>query len=113
MANNLDAAKRTLWSREMQEYFFTEVVVRGQANFRLEKELQMGSTITRVKGNNGVPQSVSDKYAAVSYGDVTNSSETLTVNTIETVPFKISELDEIQMYTGKRDYYTKKFMEAL
>lgn len=38
MSNLLTDSKRELWSREMQEYFFTEVVVRGQANFRLEKE---------------------------------------------------------------------------
>jgi hypothetical protein len=113
MANNLTDAKRALWSREMQEYFFTEVVVRGQANFRLEKELVMGSSISRVKGNNGIPQTVSDKYAAVSFGDISNSKETLTVDTIETVPFKISELDEVQMYVGKREYYTKKFMDTL
>jgi len=113
MANNLDDAKRALWSREMQEYFYNEVVVRGQANFRLEKELVMGSSISRVYGNNGVPQSVSDKYAAVTFGDITNDKEELTVNTIETVPFKISELDEIQMYVGKREYYTKKFMDSL
>lgn len=113
MANDFDDAKRALWSREMQEYFFTEVVVRGQANFRLEKELVMGSSIHRVTGNNGIPASVSDKYAAVTFQDVSNDKETLTVDTIETVPFKISELDEIQMYVGKRDYYTKKFMETL
>jgi len=97
----------------MQEYFFDEVVVRGQANFRLEKELVMGSTIDRVYGNNGVPQSVTDKYAAVNFGDIKNTKEQLTVDSIETVPFKISELDEIQMYVGKREHYTKKFMEVL
>lgn len=114
MANNLDDAKRALWSREMQEYFYNEpLVVRGQANFRLEKELVMGSSINRVYGNNGIPQSVSDKYAAVTFGDITNDKEALTVDSIETVPFKISELDEIQMYVGKREYYTKKFMESL
>lgn len=113
MANTLTDSKRELWSREMQEYFFEEVVVRGQANFRLEKELVMGSVIDRVYGNNGVPQTVSDKYAAVTFGDIKNTKEQLTVDTIETVPFKISELDEIQMYVGKREYYTKKFMDVL
>lgn len=73
----------------------------------------MGSTIDRVKGNNGVPQTVSDKYADVTFGDITNTKEQLVVDTIETVPFKISELDEIQMYVGKREYYTKKFMDVL
>jgi hypothetical protein len=113
MSNSLDAAKRTLWSREMQEYYFTEVIIRGQANFRLESQLTEGDRIKRISGNNGVPYDVADKYASVTYGDIKNSAEELVVDTITTVPFKISELDEIQMYVGKRDYYTKKFMESL
>ena len=113
MANTLTDSKRELWSREMQEYFFNEVVVRGQANFRLESELVMGSTIDRVYGNNGIPQTVADKYASVTFGDIKNTKEQLVVDQIETIPFKISELDEIQMYVGKREYYTKKFMDVL
>lgn len=113
MANDLSAAKRTLWAREMQEYYFTEVMVRGQASFRLESQLSEGDRIKRVSGSNGVPQAVTDKYAAVSFQDISNASEELVVDKIETVPFKISELDEVQMYAGKRDYYTQKFMKVL
>src|ERR1700704_3691777 len=112
MAQDLTAAQRTLWSREMQQYFFTEVVMRGQANFRLEAELVDGVAIKRVIGSSALPQDYT-RYSDVTANALTNSSETLTVDKCPTIPFVISNLDELQSFPKQRDFHTTKMMDFL
>jgi len=112
MAQDLTAAQRTLWSREMQSYFFTEVVMRAQANFRLESELVDGVTIKRVIGSAALPQDYS-RYSDVTANALVNTSESLTVDKCPTIPFIISNLDELQSYPKQRDYHTTRMMDFL
>jgi hypothetical protein len=112
MAQDLTAAQRTIWSREMQQYFFTEVVMRAQANFRLEAELQDGVSIKRVIGSAGIPQDYT-RYSDVTANQLVNSSETLTVDKCPTIPFIISNLDELQSMPKQRDYHTQRFMDFM
>ncbi len=96
----------------MQEYFFTKVVYRAQANFRLENELTAGDRIKRVYSSDGIPQSYT-RYSDVTFQDITNTAEELVVDTTPTIPFVISNLDELQSYPKSRDHYTQKFVEHL
>src|SRR5438270_241873 len=112
MPQDLSNAFRTLWSREMQQYFFTEVMYRAQANFRLEAELQEGNAINRVIGSAGLPQDYT-RYTDVTANALVNTKETLTVDKCPTIPFVISNLDELQSFPKQRDYHTKRFMDFM
>lgn len=113
MANTFTDIKRTLWAREMQAYYFQEGNLwRQQANFRLESQLKQGSSIKRPSGSNVMPKTYTIG-SNTSGTDLTTATETLTVDKIETAPFEISDLDEVQNYPEQRDYYTKKAVDAL
>lgn len=112
MANSLSASFRTLWAREMQQKFFVTNVWRPQANFRLEAELKDGDTVKRVYRSSMVPQSYI-RYSDVTFQDITNTAESLTVNVTPVIPFVISDLDELQSYPTSRERYTNDAVDQL
>lgn len=112
MAQSLSASFRTLWAREMQEVFWVTNVWRPQANFRLEAELKDGDTVKRVYRSSMVPQSYT-RYTDVTFQDLTNTAESLQVNTTPVIPFVISDLDELQSYPTSRERYTNDAVEQL
>jgi hypothetical protein len=108
----LSASFKTVWSREMQEVLWTTNVWRPQANFRLEDELKDGDTIKRIKPSKMVPQSYT-RYNNVSFQQGNTSGETLTVDTTPTIPFIISDLDELQSTPKARQRFTDMAVEQL
>lgn len=112
MANSLSASFRTLWAREMQQVFWVTNVWRPQANFRLEAELKDGDTVKRVYRSSMVPQAYT-RYTDVTFQDLTNTSESLVVNVTPTIPFVISDLDELQSFPDSRSRYTKDAVEQM
>ena len=109
---SLNASFKTVWSREMQEVFWPENVWSPQANFRLESELKNGSSIERIIPGKMVPQNYT-RYNDVSFQNGNTSAETLTVATTPTIPFIISDLDELQSTPKAREKFTTMASEQL
>jgi len=112
MANSLNASFRTIWAKEMQQKFWVTNIWKPQANFRLEAELKQGQSIERIYRSATVPQTYT-RYNDVSFQNLTNTAETLTVNTTPVIPFIISDLDELQSYPTSRQRYTDDTVEQM
>lgn len=106
MANSLSASFPTKWGREMQDKFWTKNVFRPQANFRLESDLKDGDTVKRVYRSATVPQDYT-RGSDVSFQDLTNTAETLTVDKQPVIPFYIDDLDALQSHYAERERYTE------
>jgi hypothetical protein len=108
----LSASFKTVWSREMQEVLWVTNVWRPQANFRLEDELKDGDTIKRIYPTRMVPTSYT-RYSDVTFQTGTTTAESLTVDTTPTIPFIISDLDELQSTPKARAKFTDMAVEQL
>jgi hypothetical protein len=108
----LSASFKTVWAREMQEILWVTNVWRPQANFRLEDELKDGDTIKRIKPSKMVPASYT-RYSDITFQQGTTTAESLTVDTTPTVPFIISDLDELQSTPKARSRFTNMAVEQL
>ncbi len=96
----------------MQEVFWPETVWTPQANFRLEAELKDGDTVKRLIPSKMVPQSYT-RYNNLNFQNGTTSAEQLQVNTTPTIPFIISDLDELQSTPKARQKFTEMASEQL
>ncbi len=108
----LSASFKTVWSREMQEVLWVTNVWRPQANFRLEDELKDGDKIKRIRPSKMVPQDYT-RYSDLTFQEGTTSAEELTVATTPTIPFIISDLDELQSTPKARARFTDMAVEQL
>jgi hypothetical protein len=108
----LSASFKTVWSREMQEVLWVTNVWRPQANFRLEDELQDGDRVKRIKPSKMVPTNYT-RYSDITFQEGTTSAEELVVDTTPTVPFIISQLDELQSTPKARERFTNMAVEQL
>jgi len=108
----LSASFKTVWSREMQEVFWPDTVWTPQANFRLEAELKDGDTIKRLIPSKMVPQSYT-RYNSLTFQQGTTTGENLQVNQTPTIPFIISDLDELQSTPKAREKFTQMASEQL
>ncbi len=108
----LSASFKTVWSREMQEVLWTTNVWRPQANFRLEDELKDGDRVKRLKPSKMVPQNYT-RYSDVTFQEGTTTAEELVVATTPTIPFIISDLDELQSTPKARKNFTDMAVEQL
>ena len=108
----LSASFKTVWSREMQEVLWVTNVWKPQANFRLEDELKDGDTIKRIIPSKMVPQDYT-RYSDLTFQQGTTTGETLTVATTPTIPFIISDLDELQSTPKARAKFTDMAVEQL
>lgn len=108
----LSASFKTVWSREMQEVLWTTNVWRPQANFRLENELSDGDTIKRLYPTKMVPQDYT-RYSDATFQTGTTTAESLTVDKTPTIPFIISNLDELQSTPKAREKFTNMAVEQL
>lgn len=96
MANSLNNTTfKQYWSRRMQRKHQKEAVYRAIANFEEAAQLKQGDTVHRPYRSQVKAQAYT-RGTAVSFQDLTNTDETLTVSTAETVPFYIDDLDDLQ-----------------
>ena len=108
----LSASFKTVWAREMQEVFWPQNVWSPQANFRLEKELKGGDTIKRLIPSKMVPQNYT-RYNDVNFQTGTTTAEQLQVTQTPTIPFVISDLDELQSTPAARQTFTNMASEQM
>lgn len=90
----------------MQEKFWTKNIFRPQANFRLESDLKDGDTVKRIYRSATVPQDYT-RGTDVTFQDLTNTPETLTVDKQPVIPFYIDDLDALQSHYDERAKYTE------
>jgi len=90
----------------MQEKFWTKNIFRPQANFRLESDLKDGDTVKRVYRSATVPQDYT-RGTDVTFQDLTNTAESLTVDKQPVIPFYIDDLDALQSHYDERARYTE------
>jgi len=96
----------------MQEVLWVTNVWRPQANFRLEDELVDGDTVKRVYPSKMVPTDYT-RYSDITFQRGTTTAESLTVDKTPTVPFEISNLDELQSTPKAREKLTNMAVEQL
>src|SRR5690606_1102467 len=108
----LSASFKTVWSREMQEVLWTQNVWRPQANFRLESERKGGDKVKRLIPSKMVPQDYT-RYSDLTFQQGTTTGEELTVDKTPSIPFIISDLDELQSTPQARQRFTDMAMEQL
>lgn len=108
----LSASFKTVWSREMQEVFWPDSVWVAQANFRLESQLKDGDRAKRLIPSKMVPQNYT-RYNDITIQTGTTTAEELVVDTCPTIPFQISDLDELQSTPKARQPFTDMAMEQL
>jgi hypothetical protein len=108
----LSASFKTVWSRELQEKLWTENVWRPQANFRLESELKDGDRIKRIIPSKMVPRDYT-RYTDLTLQQGTTTGEELVVDKTPSVPFEISDLDELQSTPKSRVAFTDMAVEQL
>lgn len=108
----LSASFKTVWSREMQEQLWVTNVWRPQANFRLESELKDGDTVKRIRASKMVPQDYT-RYSDATFQQGTTTAESLTVDKTPTIPFIISDLDELQSTPKARKEFTDYAVEQM
>jgi hypothetical protein len=89
----------------MQEKFWVKNVFRPQANFRLESDLKDGDTVKRVYRSATVPADYT-RGSDVTFQDITNTAETLTVDKTPVIPFYVDDLDALQSHYDERGQYT-------
>lgn len=90
----------------MQDKFWTKNLFRAQANFRLESDLKDGDTVKRVYRSATVPQDYT-RGTDVTFQDLTNTAESLTVDKQPVIPFYIDDLDALQSHYDERARYTE------
>lgn len=112
MANSLSASFPTRWAREMQERLEKMDVFRKQANFRLEADLKDGDTVKRIYRSNIVPADYS-RGTDVTFVDITDTAESLTVDKTPVLPFYVDDLDAIQSHYDTREKYTSDTVKDL
>ena len=96
MANSLNNTSfQQFWSRRMQRKHAKEAVYRAITSFEEQTLLKQGDTVHRPYRSAIVGQSYT-RGTAVTIQDLTNTDETLTVNTAEVFPFYIDDLDQLQ-----------------
>jgi hypothetical protein len=108
----LSASFKTVWAREMQEVTWVTNVWRPQANFRLESELKDGDKIKRMIPSKMVPQDYTH-YTDLTPQQATTTGEELTVDKTPTIPFVISDLDELQSTPKSRKTFTDMAVEQM
>ncbi|MEW6126732.1 MAG: hypothetical protein AB1757_06815 [Acidobacteriota bacterium] len=89
----------------MQERLEKMDVFRKQANFRLESDLKDGDTVKRVYRSNIVPAEYT-RGSDVTFKDITDTAESLTVDKTPVLPFYVDDLDAIQSHYDTREQYT-------
>lgn len=96
MANSLNNTTfQQFWSRRMQRKHAKEAVYRAITSFEEQTLLKQGDTVHRPYRSAIVGQSYT-RGTAVTIQDLTNTDETLVVNTAEVFPFYIDDLDQLQ-----------------
>lgn len=108
----LSASFKTVWSREMQEVFWPDNVWSPQANFRLEAELKDGDTVKRIIPSKMVPADYT-RYSDLTFQTGITTGESLVVDKTPTIPFIISDLDELQSTPKARSKFTEMAMAQL
>jgi hypothetical protein len=108
----LSASFATIWSRELQEKLFVTNIWRPTANFRLEAELKDGDRVKRLRPDKMVPQDYT-RYSDVTLQQGTTTAEELVVDKTPTVPFEISDLDELQSTPKAREKFTDMAVDQL
>ncbi len=89
----------------MQERLEKKDIFRQQANFRLESDLKDGDTVKRVYRSNIVPADYT-RGSDVTFKDITDTGETLTVDKTPVLPFYVDDLDALQSHYDTRERYT-------
>lgn len=96
MANSLNNTTfQQFWSRRMQRKHAKEAVYRAITSFEEQTLLKQGDTVHRPYRSAIVGQKYT-RGTAVTIQDLTNTDETLVVNTAEVFPFYIDDLDQLQ-----------------
>lgn len=96
MANSLNNTTfQQFWSRRMQRKHAKEAVYRAIASFEEQTLLKQGDTVHRPYRSAIIGQSYT-RGSSVTIQDLTNTDETLVVNTAEVFPFYIDDLDQLQ-----------------
>lgn len=96
MANSLNNTTfQQFWSRRMQRKHAKEAVYRAITSFEEQTLLKQGDTVHRPYRSAIIGQTYT-RGIAVTIQDLTNTDETLTVNTAEVFPFYIDDLDQLQ-----------------
>lgn len=96
MANSLNNTTfQQFWSRRMQRKHAKEAVYRAITSFEEQNLLKQGDTVHRPYRSAIIGQSYT-RGTSVTIQDLTNTDETLVVNTAEVFPFYIDDLDQLQ-----------------
>lgn len=96
MANSLNNTTfQQFWSRRMQRKHAKEAVYRAIASFEEQTLLKQGDTVHRPYRSAIIGQAYT-RGTAVTIQDLTNTDETLVVNTAQVFPFYIDDLDQLQ-----------------
>lgn len=105
MANSLNNTTfQQFWSRRMQRKHAKEAVYRAIASFEEQTLLKQGDTVHRPYRSAIIGQKYT-RGTSVTIQDLTNTDETLVVNTAEVFPFYIDDLDQLQSnYRFINDY---------
>lgn len=96
----------------MQERLEKMDVFRKQANFRLESDLKDGDTVKRVYRSNIRPADYS-RGTDVTFVDITDTAESLTVDKSPVLPFYVDDLDALQSHYDTRGKYTDDVVKDL
>lgn len=96
----------------MQERLEKMDVFRKQANFRLESDLKDGDTVKRVYRSNIRPAEYT-RGTDVTFVDITDTAETLTVDKTPVLPFYVDDLDALQSHYDSRAQYTSDTVKDL
>lgn len=96
MANSLNNNTfQQFWSRRMQRKHAKEAVYRAITSFEEQNLLKQGDTVHRPYRSAIVGQTYT-RGTSVTIQDLTNTDETLVVNTAQVFPFYIDDLDQLQ-----------------
>lgn len=96
MANSLNNSTfQQFWSRRMQRKHAKEAVYRAITSFEEQTLLKQGDTVHRPYRSAIVGQKYT-RGTSVTIQDLTNTDETLVVNTAQVFPFYIDDLDQLQ-----------------
>ena len=105
MANTLDAGSfKEFWSRRMQRRHERSDVFRAIASFEEQAQLKQGDTVNRPYRSSLTAQTYT-RGSDVTFQDLTNTNETLSVNQSQIIPFYVDDLDELQTnYRNAAEY---------
>ena len=96
----------------MQERLEKMDVFRKQANFRLESDLKDGDTVKRIYRSNIFPADYT-RGSDVTFQDITDTAESLTVDKTPVLPFYVDDLDALQSHYDTREQYTSDTVKDL